>query len=141
MIGPRQSEAAGVVPRFVKNALLGNPISIYGDGEQSRCWTYIDDALDGLVALAMSDQAVGEIFNLGSQFGSTIKELADKIKQMTDSDSTIETIPYDQVWNKGEYEDLIYRVPDLAKIRGIVGYDPKVNLDQALAKIISYYER
>lgn len=141
VIGPRQSEAAGVVPRFVKNALLGNPISIYGDGEQSRCWTYIDDALDGLVALAMSDQAVGEIFNLGSQFGSTIKELADKIKQMTDSDSTIETIPYDQVWNKGEYEDLIYRVPDLAKIRGIVGYDPKVNLDQALAKIISYYER
>ena len=89
----------------------------------------------------MSDQAVGEIFNLGSQFGSTIKELADKIKQMTDSDSTIETIPYDQVWNKGEYEDLIYRVPDLAKIRGVVGYDPKVNLDQALAKIISYYER
>lgn len=141
VIGPRQSEAAGVVPRFVKNALLGNPINIYGDGEQSRCWTYIDDALDGLVALAMSDQAVGEIFNLGSQFGSTIKELADKIKQMTDSDSTIETIPYDQVWNKGEYEDLIYRVPDLAKIRGIVGYDPKVNLDQALAKIISYYER
>ena len=141
VIGPRQSEAAGVVPRFVKNALLGNPINIYGDGEQSRCWTYIDDALDGLVALAMSDQAVGEIFNLGSQFGSTIKELADKIKQMTDSDSTIETIPYDQVWNKGEYEDLIYRVPDLAKIRGIVGYDPKVNLDQALVKIISYYER
>jgi len=141
VIGPRQSEAAGVVPRFVKNALLGNPINIYGDGEQSRCWTYIDDALDGLVALAMSDQAVGEIFNLGSQFGSTIKELADKIKQMTDSDSMIETIPYDQVWNKGEYEDLIYRVPDLAKIRGIVGYDPKVNLDQALAKIISYYER
>ena len=141
VIGPRQSEAAGVVPRFVKNALLGNPINIYGDGEQSRCWTYIDDALDGLVALAMSDQAVGEIFNLGSQFGSTIKELANKIKQMTDSDSTIETIPYDQVWNKGEYEDLIYRVPDLAKIRGIVGYDPKVNLDQALAKIISYYER
>jgi len=141
VIGPRQSEAAGVVPRFVKNALLGNPISIYGDGVLCRCWTYLDDAVDGLVALAMSDQAVGEIFNLGSQFGSTIKELADKIKQMTDSDSTIETIPYDQVWNKGEYEDLIYRVPDLAKIRGIVGYDPKVNLDQALAKIISYYER
>ena len=141
VIGPRQTEAAGVVPRFVKNALLGHPISIYGDGEQSRCWTYIDDALDGLVELAMSDRAVGEIFNLGSQFGSTIKELAYKIKGMTDSDSTIDLVPYDQVWNKGDYEDLIYRVPDLAKIRDVVGYDPKVDLDEALARIISHYAR
>jgi len=89
----------------------------------------------------MSDRAVGEIFNLGSQFGSTIKELAYKIKEMTDSDSKIELVPYDQVWNKGDYEDLIYRVPDLAKIRDIAGYDPKVDLDEALARIISYYER
>ena len=141
--GPRQDPhgEAGVVAIFAERLLSGQPCTIYGDGEQSRCWTYIDDALDGLVELAMSARAVGEIFNLGSQFGSTIKELAYKIKEMTDSDSTIELVPYDQVWNKGDYEDLIYRVPDLAKIRDIAGYDPKVDLDEALARIISYYER
>ena len=130
-----------VVPRFVKQALLGHPITVYGDGEQRRCWTYIDDALDGLVALATSDASVGEIFNLGSHFETSIKDLAYKVKELTSSDSEIEFVPYDQAWPKGTYEDLMYRAPDLTKIRNCVDYDPKVDLDGALREIIKYYER
>jgi len=142
VIGPRQSGHYGmVVPRFVKQALLGHPITVYGDGEQRRCWTYIDDALDGLVGLATSDSAVGEIFNLGSHFETSIKDLAFKVKELTSSDSEIQFVSYDQAWPKGTYEDLMYRAPDLSKIRGCVDYDPSVSLDDALEKIIKYYAR
>lgn len=142
VIGPRQTGQYGmVVPRLVKQALLGHPITVYGDGEQRRCWTYIDDALDGLVALATSDKAVGETFNLGSHFEISIKELANKIKELANSNSEIEFIPYEQAWPKGTYEDLMYRAPNLEKIRKCVGYDPKVNLEEALIRIIEHYER
>jgi UDP-glucose 4-epimerase len=142
VIGPRQSGHYGmVVPRFVKQALLGHPITVYGDGEQRRCWTYIDDALDGLVGLATSDSAVGEIFNLGSHFETSIKDLAFKVKELTSSDSEVQFVSYDQAWPKGTYEDLMYRAPDLSKIRGCVDYDPSVSLDDALEKIIKYYAR
>ena len=142
VIGPRQTGDYGmVVPTFVKQALLGHPIRVHGDGEQRRCWTFIEDALDGLVALALSDQAVGEIFNLGSHFEMSIKDLAHKIREMTDSKSEIQFVPYEQAWPRGTYEDLVYRAPDLEKIRAYVGYDPKVCLDEALSRIIQYYER
>ena len=142
VIGPRQSGHYGmVVPRFVKQALLGHPITVYGDGEQRRCWTYIDDALDGLVGLATSDSAVGEIFNLGSHFETSIKDLAFKVKELTSSDSEVQFVSYDQAWPKGTYEDLMYRAPDLSKIRGCVDYEPSVSLDNALEKIIKYYAR
>ena len=142
VIGPRQSGHYGMVaPRFVKQALLGHPITVYGDGEQRRCWTYIDDALDGLVALANSDEAVGEIFNLGSHFETSIRDLAFRVKELTSSDSEIEFVPYDQAWPKGTYEDLMYRAPDLTKIRDYVGYDPNVDLESALINIIKYYKR
>ena len=142
VIGPRQSGHYGmVVPRFVKQALLGHPITVYGDGEQRRCWTYIDDALDGLVALASSDGAVGEIFNLGSHFETSVRDLAFRVKELTSSDSEIEFVPYDQAWPKGTYEDLMYRAPDLTKIRDFVGYNPSVCLESALLNIIRYYKR
>ncbi len=142
VIGPRQSGHYGmVVPRFVKQALLGHPITVYGDGEQRRCWTYIDDALGGLVGLATEDSAVGEIYNLGSHFETSIKDLALKVKELTSSNSEIQFVPYDQAWPKGTYEDLMYRAPDLSKIRNCIGYDPGVTLDEALQKIIKYYAR
>ena len=142
IIGPRQTGDYGmVVPRFVKQALLGHPIRVHGDGEQRRCWTYIDDALDGFVALALNDQAVGEIFNLGSHFEMSIKDLAYKIKELTDSKSEVEYIPYEQAWPRDAYEDLVFRAPDLEKIRSCVGYDPKVTLEEALNRIIAHYER
>ena len=89
----------------------------------------------------INDKAVGEIFNLGSHFETSIKDLAEKVKERTASDSEIEYVPYDQAWPKGTYEDLLYRAPDLAKIRNCVGYDPGVDLDNALTEIIKHYER
>ncbi len=142
VIGPRQTGHYGmVVPRFIKQAMLGHPITVYGDGEQRRCLTYVDDALDGLIALALSDKTVGEIFNIGSNFEISIKDLAHKIKNLTRSPSEIKFISYEQAWPKGVYEDLVYRAPDLEKIRGYVGYDPKVDLDEALTRIIAHFER
>ena len=117
-------------------------ITVYDDGEQRRCWTYIDDALDGLMALATSDRAAGEIVNLGSNFESSIKDLAFKIKELTGSESEVAFIPYDETRTRnGLYEDLVYRAPELEKIRTLVGYDPKVNLDEALVRIIDDYKR
>jgi len=142
VIGPRQTGQYGmVVPRFVKQALLGHPITVYGSGEQRRCWTYIDDALDGLIALAMSDRAVGEIFNLGSHFEMSIRDLAYKIRELAHSSSEVKFIPYEQAWPKGTYEDLEYRTPNLDKIRRTVGYDPKIDMDEALTRIIAHFER
>ena len=142
VIGPRQTGHYGmVVPRFIKQAVLGNPITVYDDGEQRRCWTYIDDAIDGFVALSSSDRAVGEIVNLGSNFESSIVDLAHKIRSLTDSDSEIEFVSYEQTRRNGLYEDLVYRAPDLEKIRDLVGYDPKVDLDEALKRIIDDFKK
>ncbi|MDA0335068.1 MAG: GDP-mannose 4,6-dehydratase [bacterium] len=143
VIGPRQTGRYGmVVPRFIKQAMLGDDITVYDDGEQRRCFTYIDDAVDGLIALASSDRAFGDVFNLGSNFESSIKDLAHKIKAMTGSDSEIAFIPFSQTLSRnGLYEDLVYRAPDLQKIRDLVGYDPKVDLDEALRRIIEDFKR
>ena len=140
VIGPRQTGRYGmVVPRFVKQALTGEPITVYGNGEQRRCFTDIEDALDGVQALAAHPNAPGEIFNLGSNFEISIKDLAFKVKELTQSKSPIEFIPYEMAFSNGWYEDLQYRVPNLEKIRSFVGYDPKTKLDDTLYRIISYY--
>ena len=144
VIGPRQSPNYGmVVPRFVKQALLGHPITVYNDGEQKRCFTDIEDAIDGLMDLGVHPDAPGEIFNLGGNAETneiSIKSLAGKVKDLTESDSPIEYVPYEKAFAKGSYEDLNYRVPDLTKIRSYTGYDPSVSLDMTLRKIIEYYE-
>ena len=144
VIGPRQSADYGMsVPRFVKQALLGHPITVYGDGEQRRCFTDIEDALDGLIAVGDDPQTPGEIFNLGANPETneiSIKDLAHKIKTLTESDSPIEFVPYDKAFAKGSYEDLNYRVPNLSKIKSFVGYEPEISLDMTLRRIIEYYE-
>jgi len=140
VIGPRQTGRYGmVVPRFTKQALLGHPITVYGDGEQRRCFTDIEDALDGLQALADHTEAPGEIFNLGSNFEISIKDLAHQIKSLTESESEIEFVPYEKAFSNGWYEDLHYRVPNLDKIRSFVGYDPKIRLRDTLRRIVEYY--
>jgi len=144
VVGPKQSPNYGmVVPRFVKQALLGHPITVYNDGEQKRCFTDIEDAIDGLLALGEHPDAPGEIFNLGGNADTneiSIKSLAGKIKDLTESDSPIEYVPYEKAFAKGSYEDLNYRVPDLTKINSFTGYEPSVSLDMTLRKIIEYYE-
>lgn len=140
VIGPRQTGQYGmVVPRFVKQALLNHPITVYGDGEQGRCFTDISDAIAGLLGLVHHPDAVGEIFNLGTEEEISINDLARKIKGMTHSSSPIEHIPYEKAYGSF-YEDLKYRVPALTKIRNLLGYAPKVTLDEALQKIIDFHQ-
>jgi len=141
VIGPRQSSAYGmVVPRFVKQALAQKPITVYGTGYQSRCFADIDDVVRGLIDLMNHPKAYGQIFNLGSEEEITIKELAQKVKRLTRSKSRISYIPYAKVYGSG-FEDMARRQPDLTKIKKVIRYQPKVNLEQSLLKIIRYYEK
>ncbi len=140
-VGPRQTGQYGmVVPRFVQSALLGHPIQVYGDGEQTRCFTYVSDIVEALIGLAHSPQAEGEIFNVGSEEEISINELAKMVKRLTKSKSTIEHLPYEKAYEKG-FEDMRRRVPDLTKIRNLIGFHPKVNLEEMLLKIIDYFKR
>lgn len=137
--GPRQTGEYGmVVPRFVKAALLGHPLLIYGDGKQIRCFSYVTDIIAGMLALAEHPAAEGEIFNLGSTEPISIEDLAQKIVQMTKSSSVIQYIPYEQAYERG-FEDLRRRVPDTGKARKLVGFEPKTSLDALLRNVIDYF--
>jgi UDP-glucose 4-epimerase len=138
--GPRQTGQYGMVlPRFVKQAMLGNPITVYGDGSQTRCFASVYDVVDGVVRLAECEQAVGEIFNMGSDKEVTIAELATRVKQLSDSPSPIEYIPYEKAYGGG-FEDMMRRLPDLSKIRSLIGYQPKIGLDGIIKSTIEYFE-
>ena len=111
---------------------------IYGDGRQVRSFTYIDDTIDGMTGLMVNEEANGGIFNVGSHESITILELAEKIKVLANSPSEITFIPYDKVYIKG-FEDMRYRVPDISKISALIGYHPKVRLDEMLRRIIQFH--
>jgi UDP-glucose 4-epimerase len=138
--GPRQTGQYGmVIPRFVKAALLGHPLQVYGDGKQVRCFSYIDDVIEGILALAEHPEAEGEVFNLGSTEATTIEDLAKKVIAITGSSSPIEFIPYDQAYETG-FEDLRRRVPDIGKANRLVGFEPKVPLDEILRRVVEYFK-
>jgi UDP-glucose 4-epimerase len=140
-VGPRQTGQYGmVIPTFVRQALSGRPITVFGDGSQSRSFTYVGDVVGGMVALVHEPGAVGEVFNIGNGREITIRALAEKIRQMTGSRSDIVTIPYDQAYEAG-FEDMPRRVPDISKIADLVGYQPTVQLDEILARVIDYFQR
>jgi UDP-glucose 4-epimerase len=140
VIGPRQTSAYGMVaPRFIKQALSNKPITIYGDGEQTRCFANVEDVTDALIKLMKYQGARGEIFNLGSSKEITIKALAQKIKQLTNSKSKIVFIPYAKAYGPG-FEDMARRRPDLSKIKRIIEYQPKITLEESLKKIIHDFQ-
>ena len=140
-VGPRQTGDYGmVIPIFVKQALLGHPLTVYGDGKQTRCFSDVSDVVDGMMKLMESDKTIGEIFNIGNDEEISILDLAKKIKKMTNSKSPIEFIPYDKAYETG-FEDMQRRLPDLTKINKFIGYKPKIKLNEMLQKIINYYER
>jgi UDP-glucose 4-epimerase len=140
-IGPRQTGRYGmVVPRFVRQALAGAPITVYGDGEQSRSFTDVEDAVRATIQLSMSPAAVGEVFNVGSGHETTINELAERIKTICGSRSRIEHVPYEVAYAQG-FEDLRRRVPDITKIRRAIGFSPRFTLEESLAKIIEQSRR
>jgi len=138
-VGPRQTGQYGmVVPRFVVQGLKNEPITVYGNGKQVRCFTYVTDVVDALINLSQHPQAVGQIFNIGSNQPISILELAEKVKRMTNSDSEIKFVPYDEAYEAG-FEDMAIRVPDLSKARALISYEPKVKLDEILLNVIEYF--
>jgi UDP-glucose 4-epimerase len=139
-VGPRQTGRYGmVIPNFVKQALLGHPITVFGDGSQSRCFTYVSDVVGALIKLAEHPDAVGQVFNVGNDHEEvTILDLAQRVKARTLSRSPIEMVPYDKAYEEG-FEDMPRRVPDLAKIRALLGYEPKVHLDEILDRVAEYF--
>jgi len=138
-IGPRQTGRYGmVVPTFVKQALSGHPITVFGDGKQSRCFTSVNDVVKALIALANHPKAPGWVYNIGSNTEITIEDLANKIKQMTNSDSPIVYVPYDKAYEAG-FEDMRRRVPDISRIRNLIGFTPNSSLDESLQKIIEHF--
>jgi UDP-glucose 4-epimerase len=137
-VGPRQTGQYGmVVPTFVRQALAGQPITVFGDGTQQRSFTYVGDVVEALVRLVADKRAIGEVFNIGNMGEITIADLAARVKAMTGSCSPIHYIPYDQAYEEG-FEDMPRRVPDISKIRAFVGYEPKVQLDEILRTVIEH---
>jgi UDP-glucose 4-epimerase len=137
-VGPRQTGQYGMVlPTFVRQALSGHPITVFGDGTQSRSFTYVSDVVDALIALASERRAVGEVFNIGNTGEISIADLATRVKTLTCSDSPIQLVPYDQAYEAG-FEDMPRRVPDISKLRALVGYEPKVELDEIILRVIDY---
>jgi len=137
-VGPRQSGQYGmVVPRFVREALAGEPIEVYGSGKQSRCFTNVADVVDALIRLADCPPAVGEVINIGATDAITMDGLADKIIAMTGSKSVKRRLTYEQAYGR-PFDDMFVRVPDLAKIQRLIGYKPRFSLDQTLAQVIDY---
>jgi UDP-glucose 4-epimerase len=138
MIGPKQTGQYGmVVPTFVRQALHDMPITVYGDGKQSRCFTYVNDLIEALILLSQKKEAIGEIFNIGSTEEITIEDLAKKVKKMTGSKSEIVHVPYSEAYEEG-FEDMLKRRPDISKIKKFISYHPKTSLDQALEIIINH---
>ena len=137
-VGPRQTGRYGmVVPRFVGQALRNDPITVYGDGTQTRTFTYVGDVVQGIIALIDERRSVGEIFNIGGEEEITIEDLALKVKAITGSSSRIEHIPYSEAYQEG-FEDMERRVPDIARIQGLVGYRNTCDIDAILAKVVEY---
>jgi UDP-glucose 4-epimerase len=140
-VGPRQTGQYGmVIPNFVRQALAGQPITVFGDGMQSRSFTYVGDVVRAMVALVTEPRAIGQVFNIGNGEEITIGDLAAKIKAMTGSLSEIVTIPYDQAYEAG-FEDMPRRVPDISRIRALVGYEPTVQLDEMLQRVIEHFRQ
>jgi UDP-glucose 4-epimerase len=137
-VGPRQSAHYGmVVPRFVRSALKNEPISIYGDGTQSRVFCHVHDAIEALLALVGTDKTVNEVYNVGGTGEITIKELAETVIKETKSQSSIEFVPYEKAYAPG-FEDMQRRVPDISKIKQELNWAPKKNLSQIISDVAAH---
>ena len=135
-VGPRQTGRYGmVIPTFVRQALQGEPITVYGEGTQQRSFTYVSDVVGALVSLSTCEDAVGKVFNIGSDNEISINDLAALVKEMTGSRSEISHIPYDEAYEEG-FEDMMRRVPDISKIQALIDYQPTLDIRQILEQVI-----
>ncbi len=153
-VGPRQTGEYGmVIPRFVQQALRNEPLTVYGDGQQSRCFLHVQDAITAIVKLAEAEDAEGEVFNIGSREEVTMRELAERVLKAVDklrgrstqpektkaSEQRIAFMPYEDVYSVG-FEDMVRRVPDIEKIRNRIGWQASRSLDEALEDIVTSFE-
>jgi UDP-glucose 4-epimerase len=137
-VGPRQTGQYGMVlPTFVRQALAGQPITVFGDGTQSRSFTYVADVVDALIRLTHEPRAVGEVFNIGNTEEVSIGALAQRVKALSGSDSPIQFIPYDEAYEAG-FEDMPRRVPDISKVHALIGYEPRLGLDDIIRTVIEH---
>ena len=135
-VGPRQTGSYGmVIPRFVGQALRNEPITIFGDGNQTRCFCHVGDVVEGLVALSEHPEAFGKVFNLGGGEEISIRELAERVIELAGSKSGLEFIPYDAAYEAG-FEDMERRVPNTNKARQLVGFSPAAGLDDIIRSVI-----
>lgn len=138
-VGPRQTGQYGmVIPRFVSQALADRPITIYGDGTQSRCFTHVSDTVRAAIGLMETDNAIGEVFNIGGYEEVTIQELAERVRAATGSSSELVYVPYATAY-EDNFEDMQRRVPSIEKINGMIGWSPRVSLDRILESVIEYH--
>jgi UDP-glucose 4-epimerase len=140
-VGPRQTGQYGMVlPNFVRQALANEPITVFGDGTQSRSFTYVGDVVRALLVLMEEPRAIGQVLNIGNTEEVTIRGLAERVRAAAGSASAIVTIPYDQAYESG-FEDMPRRVPDLAKIQALIGYQPQVGLDRIIEHVLADFRR
>jgi UDP-glucose 4-epimerase len=140
-VGPRQTGRYGmVIPNFVRQALAGEPITVFGDGTQSRAFTHVGDVVGALLKLMAEPRAIGQVINIGTTQEITMAALAERIRELTTSKSVIKFVPYDEAYESG-FEDMPRRVPDLERITALIGYDPKQTLDDILIQVIDYFRR
>jgi len=138
-VGPRQTGRYGmVIPTFVRQALAGRPITVYGNGKQTRCFGYVGDVVGALIKLMDRPDAVGQVYNIGSNEEISIFKLAQKVKELTNSESEIVFVPYDEAYEEG-FEDMPRRVPDITKINELVGFRPEMTLEGILQSVISFH--
>jgi UDP-glucose 4-epimerase len=138
-VGPRQTGQYGmVIPTFVKQALAGRPITVYGNGKQSRCFCYVGVGVGALMKLMDDPKAVGEVFNVGSNVEISITGLAKKVKELTNSESEIVLVPYDEAYEEG-FEDMPRRVPDISKVNKQIGFQPGKDLEGILKSVIDFH--
>jgi UDP-glucose 4-epimerase len=138
-VGPRQTGRYGmVIPNFVQQALAGKPITVFGDGTQSRSFTHVADVVGALVKLVNEPKAIGQVINLGNVEEVTIQKLAERVRELSGSKSSITLIPYDEAYESG-FEDMPRRVPDLSKAEAMIGYKTRHSLDDILLQVIDYF--
>jgi UDP-glucose 4-epimerase len=140
-VGPRQTGRYGmVIPNFVRQALASEPITVFGDGTQTRAFTHVHDVVGALITLMQTPAAIGQVINIGNTQEVTITRLAERIRELCGSPSAIKFIPYEEAYDSG-FEDMPRRVPDLTKVHDMIGYEPKHDLDDILVQVIDYFRR
>jgi nucleoside-diphosphate-sugar epimerase len=138
-VGPRQTGTYGmVIPNFVRQALAGESITVFGDGQQTRSFSHVADVVGALLKLVVEPRAIGQVINIGNTQEVSIRALAERVRELSGSNSPIKLVPYDEAYESG-FEDMPRRVPDLTKIEGLIGYRPRYSLDDILAQVIEYF--